>query len=81
MSDSHTPRPAPAGKPQLTYMQQHAVEQVRAMISRTPEEIFAADNPGETVAHGGDYAYAYGRLVPYVEDLLAIIAEVDERPS
>ena len=62
-------------KPELTALQRYAVEQARELITSTPQDIYAAEFPGDT-DHGQPYAYAWGRLRPYVEDLLDIIADL-----
>jgi hypothetical protein len=64
-----------ARKPQLSDSQQFAVERVRELITRTPQEI-VAENPEADRVPGGDYAYAWGRLKPDVQDLLAIVEEL-----
>ena len=63
-------------KPELTALQRYAVEQARELITSTPLDIYAAAFPDGDTAHGQPYAYAWGRLRPYVEDLLDIIGDL-----
>lgn len=63
-------------KPELTGPQRFSVEEARALIARTPAEILADERPGASTDHGADYAYAWGRLGPFVQDLLAIVDEL-----
>ena len=63
-------------KPELTALQRYAIEQARELITSTPQDIYAAEFPGGDILYGQPYAYAWGRLRPYVEELLEIIAEL-----
>ena len=66
-------------RPELTSLQRFSVEEARALISREPEEILAAEHPD--LGPGTAYAYAYGRLRPHVKDLLDIIDELTSGTS
>ena len=63
-------------RPELTAVQRFSVEEARVLIASTPQDIYAAAFPGEPEPmHGQDYAYAWGRLKPFVETLLEIVDE------
>ena len=63
-------------QPSLTNDQRFSVEQARALIAREPEEIYASERPGASIDHSAEYAYAWGRMTPFVRDLIAIVDEL-----
>lgn len=63
-------------KPELTSGQRFSVEQARELIARAPDDIYANEQPSASTSFGMDYAYAWGRITPFVKDMLAIIDEL-----
>ena len=64
-------------RPELTAVQRFSIERARELITSTPQEIYAEAFPDEPPPwHGQDYAYAWGLLKPYVEELLGLVDEL-----